>query len=410
MYLTKFEEEMLNGEYGYARALALKVIVRVGEALGAQELVEVSHAHISGISYLNIGDAGLEFIEDIVNAGGTAYVFTSANPYMVLSDFLGCKHDDKVINKQLRIINTLNRLGVKFYTCVPYNVRPPRYGEHLAWAESNAVLYANSVLGALSNKEGGPLALLAAITGRTYKSGVHLRDNRRPEVLFNVKVLDGVDLGFLGLVIGELTGSKIPYISNLRFRCTYELKQFLAALGTTSNTPIAIIQGVTPDYKELIDGVEFEEVYDLGSESIKSYVKVFKENVLNGNGLYLVGCPHLSFNELVEFLRRAVGIVESGGSSIDVRGRELWITTYEGFLNDEVIKLVDKLSKYNVKVIVNGCAVVSRLDSVKVDYVVTDSVKASSYISRLSKIPTLVLPRDDLLSMYFLKKINLKLV
>jgi len=406
MYLTNVEERMLNGEYGYARALALKVIVRVGEALGAEELVEISHAHISGISYLNIGDAGLEFIEDIVNAGGTAYVFTSANPYMVLSDFLGNKHDDKDINKQLRIVDALNRLGVKFYTCVPYNVRPPRYGEHLAWAESNAVLYANSVLGALSNKEGGPLALLAAITGRTYKSGVHLRDNRVPEVLFNVKVSDGVDLGFLGLVIGELTGSKVPYISNLRFKCTYELKQFLASLGTTSNTPMAVIQGVTPDYKELIRGVEFKDVYDLGSESIKSYVKEFRENVLTGNGLYLIGCPHLSFNELVEVLRYAVGVVEKGGSSIDVGGRELWVTTYEGFINDEVVKLVNKLLRYNVKVVTNGCAAVSRLDSIKVDYVVTDSVKASSYISRLSRIPTLVLPRVDVLNTYFLNKIN----
>lgn len=400
MYLNNVEERMIRGEFGAAKALALKVIVKVGEALGAQELVEVKHAHISGISYLNIGDPGLELIEDIVKSGGVVEVFTSANPYVVISDYLGSRHSDQVIGKQLRLVNLLNRVGVKFYTCAPYEVRPPKLGEHLAWAESNAVLYANTVLGALSNKEGGPLALLAAIAGRTHKSGVHLPSNRRPRVLINAVDVDEAELGFLGLMIGELVGERIPYISGLRFRNAYGLKSFLAALGTSSNTPMAVIEGVTPGYGELVVGVNYEEVFNLSYGDVRSYVKRFVGDIAVGRGLYLVGCPHLSRDELLLVLRTLSEEVNKGNITSDLSCRELWITTYEGFVSGDVLELANKLVKYNVKVLPNVCAVVSRLDLLKVDYVVTDSVKACSYIGRLCKIPVAVLPTRELIRMY----------
>ncbi|MEM1982608.1 MAG: aconitase X catalytic domain-containing protein [Sulfolobales archaeon] len=409
MYLSSIEERIINGEFGSAKALALKVIVKVGESLGAQELITINHAHVSGISYLNIGDSGIEFIEDVVASGGSVEVFTSANPYMVISDYLGKKHADQTIEKQLRIINSLNKIGVKFYTCAPYNVRPPRFGEHLAWAESNAVLYANTVLGALSNKEGGPLALLAGIVGRTYKSGVHILSNRKPKVLINSAGVNESEVGFLGLMIGELVGERIPYISGLKFRDTYHLKLFLAALGTTSNIPMAVIEEVTPEYKELMRDVSYEEVFNLSYSDIKSYVRRFMCEVISGRGLYLIGCPHLSFNELVHVLNRLLSEINNVRGPLDLGSRELWLTTYEGFVSNAVLELVNGLAKYNVKVLPNVCAVVSRLDLLGVDYVVTDSTKACSYISRLSKIPVLVVPTNDLIKMYFTNKLSVDL-
>ncbi len=411
MYLSSVEERMINGEFGVAKALALKVIVRVGESLGAQELVEVAHAHVSGISYLNIGDAGLEFVEDLATSGGSVEVFTSANPYMVMSDYLGIRHGDVVIDKQLRIIEALNKLGVKFYTCVPYNVRPPKLGEHLAWAESNAVLYSNSVLGALSNKEGGPLALLAAITGRTYKSGVHLPSNRKPKVkvLVNTVSVDSLGLGFLGLMIGELVGDRVPYISGLRFRDTYSLKSFLAALGTTSNTPMAVIGDITPGCDELIANASYEEVFSISRNDVRSYMKKFIADANGGRGLYLIGCPHLSFKELLSVLKALVKGINSTHAPSDIGDRELWITTYEGFINRDVEALLSRLLKYNVKVITGACAVVSRLDLLKVNYVVTDSPKACSYISRLCRVPVLILPARKLIKAYLIGKLSVDL-
>lgn len=409
MYLSSIEERMIKGEFGAAKALALKVIVKVGEALGAQELVEVGHAHISGVSYFNVGDAGLEFIEDLVLSGGSVEVFTSANPYMVMSDYLGVGHGDGVVDKQLRIIKALDKLGVKFYTCAPYNVRPPRLGEHLAWAESNAVLYSNTVLGALSNKEGGPLALLAAITGRTHKSGVHLLSNRKPKVLVNVVGVGEVELGFLGLMIGELIGERIPYILGLSFRSTYSLKSFLAGLGTTSNTPMAIVDGVTPGYKELVSDAAYEEFFKISGEDVKSYIKKFSSDVAGGRGLYLIGCPHLSYNELVSVLKMLIDEVSSMSGLPDLSDRELWITTYEGFVDRDVKEMLNKLVRYNIKVIGSSCAVVSRLDLLKVNYVVTDSSKACSYISRLCKVPVVVLPTKKLIKTFLTGGLSLSL-
>lgn len=409
MYLSSIEEKMIKGEFGAAKALALKVVVKVGESLGAQELVEVGHAHISGISYFNIGDAGLEFIEDLVLGGGSVEVFTSANPYMVMSDYLGAVHGGGVVDKQLRIIKALNKLGVKFYTCAPYNVRPPRLGEHLAWAESNAVLYSNTVLGALSNKEGGPLALLAAITGRTHKSGVHLLSNRKPKVLVSVVGVSESELGFLGLMIGELVGERIPYILGLSFRSTYSLKSFLACLGTTSNTPMAVLDGVTPGYKELVVGTAYEDSFKISGEDVKSYMKKFSSDVAGSRGLYLIGCPHLSYNELVSVLKMLIGEIDNMRDLPDLGYRELWITTYEGFVDGGVKEIISKLARYNVKVISNSCAVVSRLDLLKVNYVVTDSPKACSYISRLCRVPVVVLPTEELIKTFLSGRLNVGL-
>ncbi len=403
MYLSKFEEKLLSGELGEAKALAMKVLVAVGEALGAQETIEITHAHISGISYFNIGDAGLNFINDLLIRGGRVEVFTSANPHMVLDDFLGVRHSDEVINKQLAIIEALNRLGVSFYTCVPYNVRPPRYGEHLAWAESNAVLYSNSVLGSRSNKEGGPLALLAALVGRTYKSGVHLKDGRIPEVLIDVESPQSpVEKSFLGLMIGDLIGNRIPYVRGIKFSNNYELKAFLSSIGTSSNTAMTVIEPVTPDYRELFADGDFKERLMVTYNDLKKYMDGLRRELSGGRGLYLIGCPHLSYRELKTVLMKLAVMASKVGGYTPFNDRELWITTHKSFLDRDVVNMLGKLSRYNVKVISDGCAIVSRIDRLGINYMVTDSIKACNYVSRLSKLPVVTVELDELVRWYFL--------
>lgn len=403
MYLSKFEEKLLNGELGEAKALAMKVLVAVGESLGAQEMIEIAHAHVSGISYFNIGDAGLEFINDLLMRGGRVEVFTSANPYMVLDGFLGVRYNDDVINKQLAIIEALNRLGISFYTCVPYNVRPPRYGEHLAWAESNAVLYSNSVLGSRSNKEGGPLALLAALVGRTYKSGIHLKSGRVPEVFIDVESPQRpVEKSFLGLMIGDLIGSKIPYVRGVKFNSNYELKAFLSSIGTSSNTAMVIMESVTPDYRELFISGDFKERLLITYSDLKKYVRSLRRELSGGRGLYLIGCPHLSYGELRSILMKLVSMASKARDHISFDDRELWITTHRLFLDGDAVNVLSKLSRYNVKVIGDGCAVVSRVDKLGVDYVVTDSIKAFNYVGKLSKLPVITVELDELIRWYFL--------
>jgi len=217
MYLTKEEERILRGDEGEVKARALKVVVKVGEIFGAERLINVSHAHVSGISYFNIKKYGVEFLEDLANNGAKFSVFTTANPYAAYYlSFNGRGFSKNVIDNQERIINALTSMGARAFTCAPYHIRRPKVGEHLAWAESNAVLYANSVLGARTNREGGPLALLEAIVGRAPYCGMHVDEERYPSILIKVPKPSSLsEAAVIGYLTGKLSPSKIPYVEGL---------------------------------------------------------------------------------------------------------------------------------------------------------------------------------------------------
>jgi len=175
MYLNNIQEKMLAGEYGWAVKKAMEIIVKVGESMGAEKLVEIAHAHVSGVSYSNIGEAGLEFLKEFVEKGGRVRVYSTINPGCI--DLSGESRviDKAFYEKQVLINNILREMGFQqTYTCIPYIHRVPKTGEHLSWSESSAVIYANSVYGARTNREGGPLALASAITGYTYYAGLHV--------------------------------------------------------------------------------------------------------------------------------------------------------------------------------------------------------------------------------------------
>ena len=213
MYLNRTEEKMLSGEYGEVMRKAIEILVKVGEALGAEKLIEIGHAHISGVSYFNIGDEGLELLRDISREGVKVKVYTTANPYSLAG--LGLYKDESIVRKQRELIDILIKLGVdrESFTCIPYKLRRPAKGEHLAWAESSAVIYANSILGAYTNRESGITALMAALVGKTYDAGMHRLENRRVEVEVNVEfdVSSILESSLLGLHIGRIVKG-IPLI------------------------------------------------------------------------------------------------------------------------------------------------------------------------------------------------------
>ena len=153
-----------------------------------------------------------------------------------------------------RVIDAFTRMGViATCTCTPYlSGNLPHFGEHIAWAESSAVCYANSVLGARSNREGGPSALAAALTGRTPAYGYHLDENRRPDVTVQVQaVLEGThDFGALGKAIGEqmqVAGQQsVPYIWGIERASLEELKSFCASLATYGGAALFHMPGRHP--------------------------------------------------------------------------------------------------------------------------------------------------------------------
>ncbi len=393
MYLTREEEAILNGELGYPYALAMKVITTVGDSLGAERLIPVVHAHVSGISYFNIGDAGLEFIESLATSNARFQVFTTANPYAVIIDSSYGSLPEDVRSKQLKIINYLRGMGARAFTCAPYYVRRPSYGEHLAWAESNAVLFANSLIGAWSNREGGPLALLEGLLGKTYAAGVHLREGRSPKCVTSIKTEGSVSffhLSLIGLKIGELCPDSIPFVEGLEGVSEEGIRAFLASFGSTSNAPMVVFNKLTPDSQELLENSDIEERFSISLGDLREVLLDFKEARESGGILYFIGCPHLSPGEFAHLLGR----LRSVGKRDSSMG-ELWLGVSDTVSLDE--EITNYLGRIGVRVVKGMCPVTTKLSLVGIKYVVTDSGKALHYMPKLAGVKVVIKDREEIL-------------
>jgi len=213
MYLTKEEERIYEGEFGETLEKAMRILVSLGEIYGASRLIPISSAHISGASYKTIGDAGLLYLSSL---SGRVCVKSTLNPVgMDRERWRGMGISEEFYEKQKKIINCYKRLGVEdVCTCTPYYIERPNYGDHLAWAESNAVIYVNSVIGAKTNREGAPAALAAALIGKTPLYGMHLREERAPEIKVIVEdELKDEEFGALGHILGKILKDEIPLSS-----------------------------------------------------------------------------------------------------------------------------------------------------------------------------------------------------
>jgi len=168
MILTKEEERVLNGADGNAAAKSMKILVALGEIYGAEKLIPVGSVQVAGVSYDNLGDAGLAYLDELAR-DGQVKVLTTLNPAgMDLRDWRKLGISDEFAGKQQKVVEAFSKMGiVTTCTCTPYLIgNLPSFGEHVAWAESSAVTFANSVIGARSNREGGPSAIAAAMVGK----------------------------------------------------------------------------------------------------------------------------------------------------------------------------------------------------------------------------------------------------
>ncbi|MEI2690049.1 MAG: aconitase X [Anaerolineae bacterium] len=169
--LTVEEQAMLDGAAGPGVQRAMEIVATLGRIYGAPDLVPVTHAQIAGVSYKNLGDAGVQFLLEWAAEGAQVRVPTTLNPAgMELDRWQEMGIDPAFARPQLSAIDAFTTMGVTpTMSCTPYLFPGtiPRRGDHLAWAESSAVIFANSIIGARSNREGGPSALAAAIVGRT---------------------------------------------------------------------------------------------------------------------------------------------------------------------------------------------------------------------------------------------------
>ena len=187
MHLTDEEKSILDGKQGGAARIALAVLVDLGELFGAKELMKISQVHIDATLYMV--DAGLEFAERIAGLGGEVAVPTSLNPSAIdLLRWKAYRVPAEILTKHKRLEEAyLKMRATPTWTCAPYqNGIIPRFGEQIAWGESNAIAFANSIIGARTNRYADLMDVCTAIIGKVPKFGLHLKENRKAKMLIRL--------------------------------------------------------------------------------------------------------------------------------------------------------------------------------------------------------------------------------
>lgn len=312
MYLTDTQKKMLDGEQGEPVQVAMEMLCALGEIYGAENLIPIKSAHCAGLSLKSHGIAGMHWVEDMARKGAKVTVPTTMNVIGVdRSRDLGLPAD--WVEHQLRIEKGYEAMGcLGTSSCVPYYYSfLPKFGEHIAWAESSAVVFTNSVLGARDNREGGPSAWAAGITGYTPNYGLHLDKNRKGDILFKITTeLNGIaDYGAVGNYVGKLTGEKIPVFENLGHPTTEELVYLGAALASAGGVALFHAIGLTPEApdKETVFGNKIYEVVEIGKKELEQGYANLTTAKSRDVDFVALGCPHCNLKQVTEIAKMLEG-------------------------------------------------------------------------------------------------------
>jgi hypothetical protein len=375
MHLTPQEERVLAGEEGHGRQKAMELLVALGEIYGAKRLIPIASAQVSGASFKTIGDAGLKFLEDFSSTAKVT-VRSSLNPLgLDLRRWRQMGVDDEFHEKQARIVSAYESLGVEpLYSCTPYLAgnRPAR-GQHLAWAESSATVFANSYLGAMTNREGGPSALAAGIIGKTAEYGLHLPENRMPRVQIDLEEVPEGLVPLAGFLVGKVAGKRVPYVKGLNLSSDGH-KAFGAAMAATG--AVSMYVHSAPGSSEKVDTSQIEECISVPSSELESC-----EQSLRGGedwDLVALGCPHCSVAEIRRMAKTLKGKKPSGRSDV-------WFCTSRKVFSS-CPNEVAVLKKFG-KVLCDTCMVVAPVEKMY-KRTASDSGKAMVYLPTLGKQQT----------------------
>lgn len=379
MHLTREEEEMYGGEEGLAVEKCMEILVALGDIYGAEKLVPITSAQISGVSYKTIGDAGLEFLEDL-SIDAHVRVPSTLNPAGVdLQIWRELGFSEEFTKKQLAIVDAYRKMGVSTTcTCTPYLVgNVPTLGSHIAWSESSAVCYANSVLGARTNREGGPGALSAAICGRTAMYGYHLNEGRHPNLLVELETsVKGSDFGAVGYLVGNTVGGGIPYFKFKNTPSTDQLKWLGAALASSGAVALYHVENTTPESKWALKVIKEEKIEKLSINRANiDETKVKLSTTDEKPDLICVGCPHASLEEI----KRVVEIV--AGRRLE---NMLWVcTSISVKAASDRMGYTKIIEKAGGKMVCDTCMVVAPIEELDYKVVGVDSAKAANYVPNM---------------------------
>ncbi|KAA0983493.1 aconitase X [Pseudomonas sp. ANT_J28] len=314
--LTEHDQALLDGKHGKAAQVAMQIVLRMAELQGAHHLVDVTQAHIDGCIYT--GPASLHFAEQLVQWGAKVRVPTTLNSISVDQRRWRELGIDPALGVPASALgDAYMAMGAQLsFTCAPYLLdSAPKAGEQIVWAESNAVVYANSVLGARTLKYPDYLDICIALTGRAPLIGCHLDAQRKARLQIELPVLRELDDAFyplLGYHIGALAGSRIPLVLGLEHSkpSLDDLKAFGAAFATTSAAPLFHIAGVTPEALDPTQVLEADAHVPVEKIRLKDLLLSWRElNSARDNRVDVVslGNPHFSLSEFAHLARLCRG-------------------------------------------------------------------------------------------------------
>ena len=367
MELARDEEEALDGKNGDALSSAYRILVAIGEATGAKKLIPIKWAHISGVNYNTIGDAGIHFL-DKFSSTAKVKVMTTINPM----GYDRTKPDEipaSFQEKQASIVRSYERMGTQpSFTCTPYEVFDiPQKGTAVSFAESNAAVFSNSLLGLMTNKESALSALASSVTGKAPLSDLRLEEARNPKVTIEADFdfRTELDYGLLGYFAGKVVKDSSVALDSINRLNTMQAKALCAAIGTSGSCGMFTFGG------------KAKEKISFGKKEAQSVMDEL--NTADDANIITLGSPQLGLNEL-ELLAK---LTESKKFT---RRCMLFCSRT---IHNEAIKmgLAGKIEKSGVDFRCDSCTCLTPyVTKDRYDAVITNSVKGAYYLTRSNKV------------------------
>jgi predicted aconitase len=311
LYLTREEERILDGEFGEGTQKALELLVAIGDAYDSEKMVPITRAHAASSGQ----EGDLYFVELLANGGARCKVPTSTNPVYDIEYFdrlfVAPKDEAEVAR---RVMEAYERVGaILSWSCIPYLAENiPLFGETVAFSESSATPYVNSVIGATTNREAAQSALAAGVTGKTPRYGLHIRENRKATCLIKVEtnLKDEFDYSLLGYYVGKKIGYGIPAVTGItKPPQTEELINFCAMSNTSGAISMFYIPGFTVEAATVGEAFQGDVPEDKITVTKRELDQAYEELQSTSSELdfVMLGCPHYTLKQIERVARLLSG-------------------------------------------------------------------------------------------------------
>jgi predicted aconitase len=382
--LSARDKAMAGGELGPAAQMAMRILSAMAGVYGAPNLLDIQSAHIDGCLYHGL--SGLEFAQRLADGGAQVVVPTTLNvgaiDLMHPEQFHG---SDQLRDHATQLMQAYESMGCRpIWTCTPYQqTQRPGFGQQIAWAESNAIVFANSVLGARTNRYGDFIDICAALTGRAPAVGLHLEENRRGQILFRLagipERLVGEDVFYpvLGYLIGARSGTRIPVIEGLPATVNEDqLKTLGAASASSGSVALFHAIGVTPEAPTLdsaFHGQAPEQILPVTMADLRETLRNLATVADGEIDVVALGSPHFSLQEFVKLMPLIEQFPPPSELEFIVCTNRLVLAALQkrGWL--------DRLRTAGVQVVVDSCVVVAPIVKARQGVLMTNSGKFAHY-------------------------------